>query len=144
MPLNMRSAMFLFFLAVFVAGMSAQTKAPSADVTLAMSADTPEYCAEPMTPNWPSAGFFKTQHPADIVSRLTETLPYKNHHSETIILPPRIGLFNRMIVPGQNEPNLLRKTKYSARLYVNAVTTPPPPPAPLHSYAFTTPPAGNF
>ena len=51
MPLNMRSVTFLFFLAVFVAGMSAQTKAPSADVTLAMSADTPEYGAGPMTPN---------------------------------------------------------------------------------------------
>lgn len=143
MPLNLRSATFLFFLAIFVAGMSAQTKAPSADVTLAMSADTPEYCAGPMTPNWPTAGFFKTQNPDDIVLRLPVTLQYKNHRSETIILPPRIGLFNRMIVAGRNEPIVLRNAKYSGGLDVNAVTAPPRPDAPFNSFGFSAVPAGN-
>jgi hypothetical protein len=144
MPLNMRSATFLFLLAVFVAGMSAQTKAPSADVTLAMSADTPEYCAGPMTPNWPSTGFFKTQNPDDIVLRLPVTLQYQNHRSETIILPPRIGLFNRMIVPGRNEPIVLRDAKYFGGLNVNAVTTPPHPDAPFDSFSFSAVPGGNL
>jgi len=144
MPLIVRSSTFLFFLAVFVAGMSAQTKAPSADVTLAMSGVTPEYCAGPMTPNWPTAGFFKTQNPDDIVLRLQVTLQYNNHRLETIILPPRIGLFNRMIVPGRNEPIVLRNAKYSSNLDVNTVTTPPQLDAPFDSYAFSAVPGGNL
>jgi len=124
--------------------MSAQTKAPSADVTLAMSPDTPEYCAGPMTPNWPSAGFFTTQNPDDIVLRLPVRLQYKNPRSETIIFPPRIGLFNRMIVPGRNEPIVLRDAKYSSGLDVNAVTTPPRPDAPFDSFGFSAVPGGNF
>ena len=144
MPLRIRSTTFLFFLAVLVGGMSAQTKAPSADLTLAMTAGTSEYCAGPMTSNWPNTGFFKTQNPEDIVLRLSVTLQYRNHRSQTIILPPRTGLFNRMTVPGRNEPIVLRNAKYYSRLDLNTVTAPPKLDTAFDSNAFSAVPGGNL
>jgi hypothetical protein len=97
-----------------------------------------------MTPNWPTTGFFKTQNPDDIVLRLPVTLQYKNPRSETIILPPRIGLLNGIVVPGRNEPIVVRNAKYSSALDLNTVTTPPKPDAPFDSYAFSAVPGGNW
>src|SRR5436309_6671134 len=102
----MKAATFVFLMAVCGVLLRAQsTAAPSPDVTIGMSEDTPEYClGEILQPPFegPKRG------PDDITLRLPLKLRYENHRSETIIVPPWIHYLTRMTMAGQNGSTVLR------------------------------------
>jgi hypothetical protein len=109
----MKAATFVFLLAVCGVVMRAQSSAAqSADVTIGMSEDTPEFClGEILSP--PSFGILANvlgpkRGPDDITLRLPLKLQYENHRSETIILPNWIHTLTRMTVAEQNGSTVLR------------------------------------
>jgi hypothetical protein len=104
----MKAATFVFLLAVCSAVMRAQSSAAqSADVTIGMSEDMPEYClGEILSPPPFAPGLATFEGPNrgsdDITLRLRLTVRYENHRSETIILPAWIHYLTRMTVAGQS------------------------------------------
>ena len=79
-----------------------------------MTAGTPDYCLGPITTVVAYLQQFKLgQGPDDITLRLPLRLQYQNHRSETIFLPRAYSILTRMIVPGQNEPTILRDARTS-------------------------------
>jgi hypothetical protein len=110
--------MVVFLLGVCDVVMHAQNSAaPSADVTIRISEDTPEYClGEILSPPFegPKRG------PDDITLRLPLTVRYENHRSETIILPFWTHNLTRMIVAGQTGSIVLRNVGYGG-MNVNTV-----------------------
>jgi hypothetical protein len=108
----MKAATFVFLLAVCGVVICAQNRStPSADVTIGMSEDTPEYClGEILSPplfdfDGPKRG------PDGITLRLRLTVRYENHRSETIIVPRPIQYLARMTVAGQNGSTVLRSVE---------------------------------
>jgi hypothetical protein len=105
----MKAATLVFLLAVCGVVMRAQSSAAqSADVTIGMSEDTPEYClGEILSP--PLEG--PKRGPDDITLRLPLKVWYENHRSETIIVPSWIHYLTRMTVVGQNGSTVLRSVE---------------------------------
>ena len=93
-------------LAGHVAFMQAQYPvAPRVDVTLEMSAGTPEWCQGPVPP------FFAGQiegTPDDVTLRLPLRVRYRNHGSETVLLPAGFHALTEMTVNGHDESTILR------------------------------------
>lgn len=104
----MRAATFVLLLAVCGAVMHAQNSvAPSADVTIQVTEDTPVYClGESPQPRF---GGPRQQGPDDITLQLPLKVLYQNHRPETIILPAWIHYLTRMTVVGQNGSTVLRE-----------------------------------
>jgi hypothetical protein len=104
----MKAATFVLLLAVCGVVMHAQNSAaPSADVTIQMSEDTPVYClGESPQPRF---GGPRRQGPDDITLQLPLKVLYQNHRPETIILPAWIHYLTRMTVGGQNGSTVLRE-----------------------------------
>src|SRR5262245_32858584 len=104
----MKTATFVFLLAVCGIVMHAQNSAaPSTEVTIGISGDTPEYClGEILSPPPFAPGLATcealTRGSDDITLRLRLTVRYENHRSETIILPTWIHYLTRMTVAGQS------------------------------------------
>jgi hypothetical protein len=103
----MKAATFVFLLSVCGLLMRAQSSAAqSADVTIGMSEDTPEYClGDVLSP--PLFGGSK-RGPDDITLRLPLIVRYENHRSDTIILPTWTHYLTQMTVVGQNGSTILR------------------------------------
>jgi hypothetical protein len=140
----MKAATFVFLLAVCGVVMRAQNSAaPSADVTIGISEDTPEYClGEILSP--PFEG--PKRDPDDITLRLPLTVRYENHRSETIILPFWTHYLTRMTVVGQNGSTVLRNVGYGG-MNVNTVMAMSRPELPFSiiagsKYALSTAPEG--
>ena len=109
MRFTLKTATFVLLVAACSSVARAQnTVAPSGDVTIGMSAGTPEYCLGP-SGALPSLG--SDLGPDDITLRLTLNLRYENHLSETVILPT----FNRRIiwltVGGESGTTILRDSR---------------------------------
>ena len=108
--------MVVFLLGVCGVAMHAQNSAaPSADVTIGISEDTPEYClGEILTPPsfLPSVSTARVagpkRGPDDITLLLRLAVRYENHRSETIILPSYVRYLTRMTVAGQSGSTVLR------------------------------------
>jgi hypothetical protein len=106
----MKAATFPFLLAVCGMVVLAQNgAAPSTDVTIRMTEDTPEYClGEILTPPsfLPSVSTARVagpkRGPDDITLLLRLAVRYENHRSETIILPSYVRYLTRMTVAGQS------------------------------------------
>jgi hypothetical protein len=106
----MKTATFVFLLAVWAAVIHAQTSAtPSGDVAIKLSDAGSEYCL----------GFLQGQGPDDITLRLPLRLRYENHRSETIMLPSGHSLLWRLSVAGQNDSTILRQGDYGMDLKAN-------------------------
>ena len=101
--------MVVFLLAVCGVVVCAQNSAaPSADVTIRMSEETPEYCLGEI----PSPRFAGPKRgPDDITLRLPLEVRYENHRSETIIVPTWTHYLTRMTVVGQNGSTVLRSVE---------------------------------
>jgi hypothetical protein len=111
----MKVATFVLLLTVCGSAVCAQTGvAPPVDVTIGLSAGTPDYCLGPITTAVIYLQLYKLgQGPDDITLRLPLRLQYQNHRSEMIFLPRAYRILTRMIVPGQNEPTILRDARTS-------------------------------
>src|SRR5262245_50986090 len=112
----MKAAVIVFLLSVGGLVSRAQNSAaPSSDVTIRISGDTPEYClGEVLSPGLsaPKRG------PDDITLRLPLEVRYENHRSETIIVPTWTRYLTRMTVVGQNGSTVLRSVE-GGRMNVN-------------------------
>jgi hypothetical protein len=117
----MKAATFVLLLALCGVVMHAQNSAaPSADVTLQMSEDTPEYCLGELT--GPRFEGPRGQGPDDITLQLPLKVQYQNHRPETIILAPWNHYLTRMTVVGQNGSTVLREMgNRNRRMSVNTV-----------------------
>ena len=121
----MKAATLVLVLAVCGAVVHAQNSAaPSADVTLQMSENTPdfkpEYCLGELTE--PRFEGPRRQGPDDITLQLPLKVLYQNHRPETIILPPWNHYLTRMTVVGQNGSTVLREMgNRNRRMNVNEV-----------------------
>src|SRR5262245_1301998 len=105
----MKAATVLLLLVVCCVVMHAQNSAPSADVTIRISADTPEYClGEILSP----PDDVTKRGPDDISLRLPLTVRYENRSSEAIILPFWTHNLTRMTVAGQDGSTVLRNVGY--------------------------------
>jgi hypothetical protein len=140
----MKAAMVVLLLAVCGVVMCAQNSAaPSADVTIGISEDTPEYClGEILLPSFegPQRG------PDDITLRLPLTVRYENHRSETIILPFWTHNLTRMTVAGQTGSTVLKNVGYGG-MNVNTLMAMSRPELPYSiiagsKYALSTAPEG--
>jgi len=106
----MKAATFVFLMAACGVALRAQTTAaPSADVTIRMSADTLDYCLGEMILEPPFEG--PKPGPDDITLRLPLKVEYENHRFETIIVPSWIRYLTRMTVAGQNGPTVLKSVE---------------------------------
>jgi hypothetical protein len=116
----MKAAAFVFLLAVCGVAVRAQSSAtPSADVTIQMSEDTPEYClGEISSPRFEGP---RQQVPDDITLQLPLKVLYQNHRPETIILSPWIHYLTRMTVVGQNGSTVLREMGNGRAMNANTV-----------------------
>jgi hypothetical protein len=131
----------VFLLAVSGVVMCAQNSAtPSADVTIRIGEDRPEYCLGEI-PSLPSFDFEGPKRgPDDITLRLPLTVRYENHRAETIIVPLVIQYLTRMTVAGQNGSTVLR-TVQGPGMDVNKAMAVPSPDA---RSGFSIIPGGNY
>src|SRR5215831_4924986 len=137
----MKAATFGFLLAVCGGVMRAHSSAAqSADVTIGMSEDTPEYClGEILQPPFegPKRGA------DDITLRLPLKVRYENHRSETIIVPSWIRYLTRMTAAGQNGPIVLKSVEAGGGMNVTRVMAMSSPDGPFSiiaggKYAWST------
>jgi hypothetical protein len=121
----MKATTFVFLLAVCGTVTRAQNSAaPSADVTIQMSEDTPEYCLGEITSSRLEGP--RRRGPDDITLQLPLKVLYQNHRPETIILPSWIHYLTRMTVVGQNGSTVLREMGNGRGMNVNTVISSSP------------------
>jgi len=102
----------LFVSLLVVGGVDTHAQIPGAvagEVAIVLREGQADYCLD-----FQGRGRNSTPRPSDIMLRLPVRLRYQNHRSDTIYLPHAYQWLWRMLVPGQNEPTILRNARIGA------------------------------